>query len=100
MTATHDRDSTIPTVPVLYFSLELSNKSWKLAVTTGLGQKLRLRTVAARDTDALLAEIARAKKRFCLPYNAGIASCHEAGRNGFWLHRYLLELFRLVQQLT
>jgi transposase len=100
MTATHDRDSTIPTVPVLYFSLELSNKSWKLAFTTGLGQKPRLRTVAARDTDALLAEIARAKKRFCLPDNAGIASCYEAGRNGFWLHRYLLEFFRIVQQLT
>jgi transposase len=90
MTATHNQDSTIPTVPVLFFSLELSNKSWKLAFTTGRGQKPRLRTVAAHDTGALLAEIARAKKRFGLPDNAAIASCYEAGRDGFWLHRYLL----------
>jgi hypothetical protein len=41
-------------VPVLYFSLELGSKNWKLAFTIGLGQKPRLRTIAARDTDALL----------------------------------------------
>jgi hypothetical protein len=41
MTATHNQDSSIPTVPVLYFSLELSSKSWKLAFTTGLGQTSR-----------------------------------------------------------
>ena len=48
----------------LYFSLELGSKNWKLAFTVGLGQKPRLRTIAARDTDALLAEIKAAKKRF------------------------------------
>ena len=47
MTATHVQNSTIPTVPVLYFSLELGSKNWKLAFTVGLGQKPRLRTIAA-----------------------------------------------------
>ena len=90
MTATHEQNSTIPTIPVLYFSLELGSKNWKLAFTIGLGQKPRLRTIAARDTDALLAEIKAAKKRFGLPENAAVVSCYEAGRDGFWLHRFLL----------
>jgi hypothetical protein len=54
MTATHEHHSTVPTVPVLYFSLELGGKIWKLAFTIGLGQKPRLRTIAARNIDALL----------------------------------------------
>ena len=72
MTTTHEQNSTIPTTPVLYFSLELGSKTWKLAFTIGLGQKPRLRTIAARDTDALLDEIKAAKKRFGLPDNAKV----------------------------
>jgi transposase len=89
MTATHDVNPTIPTIPVLYLALELGQRAWKLAFTVGLGQKPRLRTVPARDTDALMAEIAAAKKRFGLPDGAPVASCYEAGRDGFWLHRFL-----------
>src|SRR4051812_16706504 len=98
MTATHDVNPTIPTIPVLYLSLELGQKSWKLASTVGLGQKPRLRTIAARDTEALMAEIAAAKKRFGLPEGAPVASCYEAGRDGFWLHRSLLS--RKVENLV
>ena len=29
------------------------------------------------------------KKRFGLPENAEVFSCYEAGRDGFWLHRFL-----------
>ncbi len=90
MTAPHEQYSTIPTTPVLYFSLELGSKTWKLAFTIGLGQKPRLRTIAARNTDALLAEIKAAKKRFGLPDNAAVVSCYEAGHDGFWLHRFLV----------
>src|SRR5262249_52877832 len=90
MTTTHEQDSTIPTTSVLYFSLELGSKTWKLAFTIGLGQKPRLRTIGARDPDALLAEIKSAKKRFGLPDKTAIVSCYEAGRDGFWLHRFLL----------
>jgi transposase len=90
MTATHDVIPTISTTPVLYLSLELGQKNWKLAFTVGLGQKPRLRTIAARDTEALMAEIRAARKRFGLPENAAVASCYEAGRDGFWLHRFLL----------
>jgi transposase len=37
----------------------------------------------------LLQEVAQAKKRFGLPDTAPVVSCYEAGREGFWLHRFL-----------
>jgi len=98
MTSTHDVNPTTPTTPVLYLSLELGQKTWKLAFTIGLGQKPRLRTIAARDTEALMAEIRAAKKRFGLPEDAAVASCYEAGRDGFWLHRFLTS--RKVENLV
>ena len=62
---------------------------WKLAFTIGYGQKPRQRTIRARDLAALEQEIAKAKKRFQLADAAPVVSCYEAGRDGFWLHRYL-----------
>jgi transposase len=89
MTATHDENSTLPAAPVLYFSLELGWNTWKLAFTIGAGQKPRLRTIRARALDLLLAEIQAAKARFGLPEDAKVISCYEAGRDGFWLDRFL-----------
>lgn len=61
-----------------------------LGFTVGLGQKPRKRTVAAGDLIALEQEITLAKKCFGLSPTARVLSCYEAGRDGFWLHRYLL----------
>ncbi len=36
-------------------------------------------------------EIRAAKKRFGLPEDAPVVCCYEAGRDGFWLHRFLLD---------
>jgi len=90
MSATHTTHFNVTTAPVLYVAFELSWNSWKLAFTVGLGQKPRLRTIPARDTAAVLREIARAKDRFGLPEGAPVVSCYEAGRDGFWLHRFLV----------
>ncbi len=38
----------------------------------------------------LLDEIRLAKKRFGLPEAATVISCQEAGRDGFWIHRSLI----------
>ena len=84
MTATHNPNSTVPTAPVLYLALELSWNTWKLAFTIGRGQKPRLRTIAARNRDALLYEIQAARKRFGLSEDTAVVSCYEAGRDGFW----------------
>src|SRR4029077_762051 len=75
---------------VLHLAFDLGWSEWKLAFGTTPGQRPRLRTVAARDLDGLLREIERAKERFKLPSTARVVSCYEAGRDGFWLHRYLL----------
>jgi transposase len=75
--------------PALYLALELGLKSWKLAFTTGLGQKPRFRTVPGGGGDRLLTEIERAKVRFGLAQGVRVVSLYEAGRDGFWLHRFL-----------
>jgi transposase len=74
---------------VLYLAFELGEVEWKLAFTIGVGQKPRLRAMPARNLAQLQEEIAKAKKRFGLAPDASVRSCYEAGRDGFWLHRYL-----------
>jgi transposase len=37
----------------------------------------------------VLQEVAQAKQRFGLPDTTPVVSCYEAGREGFWLHRFL-----------
>lgn len=78
-----------PNQAVLYLAFELGERYWKLGFTTGFGQRPRARTIAARDREALLGEIQRAYQRFGLPESTPVLSCYEAGRDGFWLHRYL-----------
>src|SRR5262245_38765583 len=73
----------------LFVAFELSEKTWKLGFTTGHGQKPRERTVTARQQELVLDEIAQAKRRMGLPASAAVVSCYEAGREGFWLHRFL-----------
>src|SRR4029077_280008 len=88
MTATH-RDNCTTNQGVLYLAFELGWTEWKLAFTTGHGQKPRFRSLTARDLPKLQQEIARARERFGLAADAAVRSCYEAGRDGFWLHRYL-----------
>jgi transposase len=88
MTATRKQHSREPR-PALYLALELSWSEWKLAFATAPADAPRLRSLGARKTEALLQEIAKAKKRFGLPQDAAVFCCYEAGRDGFWVHRWL-----------
>jgi transposase len=92
MTATHVRNSTAYPSPVLYLAFELGSKTWKLAFTVGFGQKPRIRTIPAANLKRLDEEILAAKKRFGLSENIQVISCYEAGRDGFWLDHYLVDL--------
>ena len=74
----------------LYMAMELSNKEWRLGFSIGLGQRPRLRKLMARDLSGLMEEIRKSKERFDLSANTPVMSCYEAGRDGFWLHRYLI----------
>jgi transposase len=89
MAATHSLNSTRSVAPVLYVAFELSSGQWKLASSTTRGQRARIVSVPARDTTRALREIARAKTRFGLAESTAVVSCYEAGRDGFWLHRFL-----------
>lgn len=84
---------------VLAMSFELGATEWKMAFSPGLGQQPRNRTVAAGDLEAVMKEIAAAKTRFKLPADVRVASCYEAGRDGFWIHR-ALELLGVENQVV
>ena len=88
MIQTEVKDSTGK--QVLYISLELSNKKWKL--TFGDGQRKRERTITAADCEAFQEEVVKGRKHFKLGEDCAIYSCYEAGRDGFWIHRYLESL--------
>ena len=77
-----------PITPTLYVALELSKTTWKLGFTTSRTQKARVRDVPARSLDVFLEEVRAAKERFGLPQSAPVRSCYEAGRDGFWIHRF------------
>lgn len=74
----------------LFMAFELSLNTWKLGFTTGSAQRPRERSVPARDLAAVQQEITRAKQRFGLPEDVQVFSCYEAGRDGFWLPRWLV----------
>lgn len=77
---------------VLFLAFELGAKEWKLGFSIGLGQKPRRRTIGAGELEALKKEIEVAKERFGLSSRARVVSCYEAGRDGFWLARYLRQM--------
>ena len=73
---------------IMYIAFELSNTTWKLVFCDG--NKTRNVTVKARELGQLKKEIDKARKRFGLEGDIQLKSCYEAGRDGFWIHRYLL----------
>lgn len=75
---------------ILMLGFELSEKEWLLGFSKGFGQKPLRRKIGSRDHRALLAEIAWAKEKLGLSPEARVVSCYEAGRDGFWLHRFLV----------
>ncbi|PYQ92523.1 MAG: IS110 family transposase [Acidobacteria bacterium] len=89
ITMTRTSESTAPTGGLL-LAFELGQRSWKLGFTVGMGQRPRIRQMPAGAVSALVTEIERAKKRFGLSSDTPVTSCYEAGRDGFWLHRYLV----------
>jgi transposase len=84
----HRKDSAKP--GDLYMSFELGDKSWRLTVGDGCSAVSR-HTVAAGDQIGVVDCIVRATKRFKTTVRAQVHSCYEAGRDGWWLHRWLTE---------
>lgn len=76
---------------VLAVSFELGDKKWVLGFLAAGMNRPRVRTVRAHDFEKVLSEIKAAKAKAGLPGDAAVVSCYEAGREGFWLHRDLLD---------
>jgi transposase len=74
----------------LYIGFELGDKQWKLSCGNGQRNPSRY-TVNAGDKEAVLDCIAKATARSALNAQAKVHSCYEAGRDGWWLHRWLME---------
>ena len=73
--------------PVLYVAFELANSTWKMACSDG--SKIRHVTVTAGDLAQVEGAILGAKRHFGMGDEVYTVSCYEAGRDGFWLDRYL-----------
>jgi transposase len=73
----------------LYVAFELSAKTWRLALTTDRGERARHYTVDSGDMRAVLDRLARARMQWGVAADTPVVSCYEAGRDGFWLHRWL-----------
>ena len=69
---------------VLHVAFELSNSKWKLGFSDG--NKMRFKSIDARNLEQLEQEIEKVKGRFRLDVDVRIVGCYEAGRDGFWLH--------------
>jgi transposase len=74
----------------LYMALELSASKWKVAIGDAKRSPAQ-HALEAGDVMGLLGVIEKAKKRCGLSAGVRVVSCYEAGRDGFWLHRWLLE---------
>jgi len=74
----------------LYMSFELADKTWKLTISDGRRGPSRY-SVDAGDTIAVLECLTKARMRCGLSAQCNVHSCYEAGRDGWWLHRWLIE---------
>ena len=91
------RSTTAPTAALhsdparCVFAIEMSGASWVIGVLRPDANKMSLHKIDARDADALIALMARVRcqAEAALGAPGAIASCYEAGYDGFWLHRRL-----------
>ncbi len=86
--ATPNQEYTLEAVR-LHLALELSAQKWVLALAPSLADKPLRRSIAAGDRQALAQALEAARKRFGLVPETPVVSCYEAGRDAFWVHRWL-----------
>ena len=87
MTSTTHRPES--TAAALYVALELSATEWLLTMSTGPDGRRQRARVCPGDRAAFARAIATAQTRLGVGAAAPVRSCYEAGRDGFWPHRFL-----------
>ena len=76
----------------IFVAIELSQKSWLVTLHSPDRDKISRHKLQGGDHAGLLALIDRVRDRAAQALGAipAVASCYEAGYDGFWLHRVLL----------
>ena len=74
-----------------HVAIELSKKTWLVAVSTPLSEKISLHSLPACDGAALVEFLEGTRRRVAAALDGRVEmlSCYEAGYDGFWLHRLL-----------
>jgi transposase len=75
----------------LYIAFELSRKKWKLGISDGRSRSVRIVTIAAQDWKAFEREVEKARRHYGLEETTPLRTCYEIGREGFWIHRALIQ---------
>ena len=72
----------------LYIAMDVGDQRWELGLTDGHGT-IKTKSMEAGQFDELDEHLEWAEEYFDLDGDYQIASCYEAGRDGFWIHRVL-----------
>src|SRR3954454_9514418 len=81
----------MPSENTIRIAIELSVSSWLVAARLPGAEKSRLYRIEGGDTATLLTRIDELRSRATTKSGQipEVACCFEAGRDGFWLHRWL-----------
>ena len=76
----------------IFVAIELSQRSWLVTLHSPDRDKISRHKLEGGDHVGLLALVARVRERAARALGGvpAVASCYEAGYDGFWLHRLLL----------
>ncbi|WP_148635948.1 IS110 family transposase [Bradyrhizobium paxllaeri] len=79
-------------IGTIFVAIELSQRSWRVALHSPDKDKISHHKLEGGDHAELLALVGRVRERAARALGGvpAVASCYEAGHDGFWLHRLLL----------
>ena len=86
---THPHESTAPALSV---AIELGAKEWLLTMSVAPGERRRRARIRPGDRAGWMRVVAGAKVALGVSAASPVRSCYEAGRDGFWPHRWLTQL--------
>ena len=82
------REEDITKFPTIYMALDLGRRRWTVGLLLPGDRDARLYQIDGGDREAL-AELIRRQREKLGTQEARVVSCYEAGRDGFWLDRWL-----------
>jgi transposase len=77
--------------PIVYAAIELSGKTWLVAIHSPVAEKISLHSLSGGQTTELLALFTRVRERAEAQCGSAVklVCCYQAGYDGLWLQRWL-----------